>query len=392
MNSVMLWQAILCFFLFNVTAQNDGLPVVWSQPQEITLIGFKSKTNARIKTATATPKNFPSSDAYQLDLITCEALNQARLAPKAEKYFELNGKIAGLYKYGSEVIFDWGNIREPNSEKLKTRLAEINIDPRISGNWLKDSVRYDLTRIFGLETFTTLKNDSRPIPNFFKVIDVGFRTGELTVYLTSALNAPLALNFNEKLELVSAFKDNQKIHLIRSGKIPSPLSRWSGPVAHPIVNLDGQVTIQSCGAVLPSPRQDFQATAVWSRDGRIWIGDAGCKLALVKEEIVGFKMSRKGQLLVQSSNLNLERNDGSVRLFEDLLQKFQESIHNGILPEARELELTALEPGDPDLLVRSIRFERENLAVIIRTNDPRSDLKVLLNPALELLSAEKLLE
>jgi hypothetical protein len=393
MGAINSWQRFICLLLvsFSALEREAKAKVTWEAPAEVNITGFHRSTTALLKRATITTDNFGNSSTGVFDLVSSQQFDKLWLGPKTDQFFEINGRITGLYTHGSRLVFLFADIPATDSKAVAEKIASFEHDPRNLVDPKRDADIYDLEKIFGYGFIPSRNHDSRLFT--LSLFSASIHDGQLTVFLKSNSNVSLALIFNERLELSSAFRDNEKIPLIRSGKVSPSLYNWSAPVFRKVEGIRGAESVAGSTAIISGEKipGDYQALALWSESGLVWFGDAKCALVTLGDRITGFKILPNADLSIYPYTARLSRQDSNVGAFETMLKEFQQQLSDGKLPEVQTIHLSRFFPAesfqeDPDLWVRSATVKDDKVQLRIRTHDSKKDFTVVLDHSFQILS------
>jgi hypothetical protein len=359
----------------------------WGEATEMVLASEKGPVRAQKRVLPVSRDNGRYREDYNLELISSKELNCALLTSStASIYFISGGRITAVNGAGSLLAFKFGlpKLLEPDSPALAEEVLKLILDPGEAWD-AADLIRYDVRQIFGPDILGRYQYDAAPRPLLSAVRDVTFQEDKLTVGARTIGEIELTLTLDPDFNLVAASRDGKPVRLLLTGRLPNPAPGWSWPLNYAAITPTGNLIIpgSSCSSL--------DIRALWSLDGSFWVGPPHCKFALVARKIVGFTASTNASLKIYDVNSKVPPEEGP-KAFEDALQQATTRIANGLLPDAKVINLQKLFPDlpladDPDLRVRSIAFSAEKIAIQIKTNSNRRDLFVLIDPSLSVISS-----
>jgi hypothetical protein len=366
----------------------------WSKPEPIILPSATGAVQGLKKTTSIQRTNPKYSEQYALDIVSSGKLSNL-VAPPADKYLVIGGRICGLYA-------DWANLKlrfapldpgEAPQRLLEETVAKLVRDPRSAFDRGEEVYRFDLTFVFGSDFFG---NDARGPIHSVTITDAYFQNGNLVIGLANKLHPAMTVTIDPKMNLIAASDGGSDLMLLRSGRLSSPPSVWSRPRTVVLRDFNKDLQVPRCGAYVEIPNRPegqriYTAEAVWCPDGKLWFGDGGCMLAAFGGGIVGAKIGANATLLLNFSKSVLQHDSGAVIIFEEKLNEFSSAISKGKFPEEIKIDLSALFPSfpvanDPDLQVRTVRVNDDKLEIAIRTNNNRVQLVVVVDSKFSVIS------
>ncbi|MDB6040056.1 MAG: hypothetical protein JWM99_3897 [Verrucomicrobiales bacterium] len=361
----------------------------WSKPVPVILPSATGPVPGLKKTTSIQRTNPRYSEQYALDIVSSGKLSNL-VAPPADKYLVIGGRICGLYAERASLKFRFAPLDsgEAPQRLLEETVSKLVRDPRSAFDRGEEVYRFDLTYVFGSDFFGPHEDARGPI-HWVILTGAYFQNGNLVINLSNKLHPAMTVTIDPKMNLIAASDGGSDLMLLRSGRLSSPPSAWGRPRTASLRDSNKDLQVPRCGAFVDVPGQPegqgtYKAEAVWCPDGKLWFGDGDCRLAAFGGGIVGAKVGANATLLLNFSKSVLPHEPGAVIVFEEKLSEFSSAISRGRFPEEIKIDLTALFPNlpivnDPDLEVRSVRINDDKLEITIRTNNNRVQLFVVVD-------------